>query len=136
MIALYLLLSAAAQAAAASLPGSWTNQSRSVIVLIEPCGENALCGTVQWASAKAQADARRGGTVNLVGTELLGGFVPVAPGRWEGILFVPDLNKRSKAELQQLDDDRIRVRGCAVAHLLCKSQIWTRHTDNRDGDRQ
>ena len=121
-----LLIAAAAQAADASLAGSWTNESGSVTVLVAPCGANVWCGTVQSASAKAQADAARGGTPNLVGTEILRNFRAVGPRRWKGSLFVPDLNKRSKAELVVLDATRIRVRGCAVGHLFCKSQTWVR----------
>jgi len=123
---LLLLVAAAAQATDSSLAGSWTNQSGSVIVLIAPCGQDAWCGTVQSASVRAQADAARGGTPNLVGTQILRNFRLVAPNRWKGSLFVPDLNKRSKAELIELDPGRIRIRGCAVGHLFCKSQLWVR----------
>jgi len=123
---LALFLAAALTPQDSTLAGYWTNGSGSVVVLIAPCGDAAWCGTVQSASAKAQADAARGGTATLVGTQLLRNFVAIAPGRWKGTLFVPDLNQRSKAELVQLDADRIRVRGCAVGRLLCKSQVWRR----------
>ncbi len=124
---LLLLVAAAAQAPAdSSLAGSWTNQSGSVTVLIAPCGEGAWCGTVQSASPKAEADAARGGTANLVGTQILRNFRLVAPHSWKGWLFVPDLNRKSKAELVLLDADRLRVRGCLVGRLFCKSQLWVR----------
>ena len=121
-----VLLAAAVQAPDDGLAGYWTNDRQSVVVLIARCGENRWCGTVQSASEKAQADAARGGTGTLVGTELMHEFAPVAPHRWKGILFVPDLDRRSKAELIQTSPDRIRVRGCAVGRLLCKSQLWLR----------
>jgi len=111
----------------AALLGSWTNESGSVVVLIASCGKSeALCGTVQSASEKAKSDAKRGGTPELIGTELLHDFVPSGPGRWKGMLFVPDLHKRSKAEIEQLDDARLRVRGCALGRVLCRSQVWSR----------
>ena len=116
----------AIQIATATLLGYWSNESESVVVLIAPCGATGFCGTVQSASDKAQADARRGGTANLIGAELLHEFVQVGPGRWRGILFVPDLRERSKAEIVLLDRGRLRVRGCAVGRILCKSQIWSR----------
>ena len=119
----------APNASSAPLLGSWTNESGSVVVLIAPCGDDMLCGTVQSASEKARTDARRGGTPELVGTELLHEFVPSGTGRWKGTLFVPDVNKRSKAEIEQLDDNRLRVRGCAVGRILCRSQIWSRVTE-------
>jgi uncharacterized protein (DUF2147 family) len=126
-----LLLALAVQAvpdpaAAASPVGTWANPSGSVIVEIAACGDVALCGRVSWASDKAKADARKHGTDPLIGTELMRNFVPSGTDRWKGILFVPDLKRTSKADLQQLAPDRIKIRGCAVGRALCKSQIWTR----------
>ena len=114
-----------AQPAETALEGSWRNPSGSVIILIAPCGE-AMCGRVKWASDKAVADARKSGTDPLVGVELLSGFMPKGENRWKGRLFVPDLKKASKAEVRQLGPDQIKVTGCAVGRLLCKSQVWTR----------
>ena len=116
----------AATAPLASVTGSWVNAKGSVTVSIAPCGEEAICGTVEAASDKAKADAARAGTATLVGTQLLEGFRPSGPDRWKGTLFVPDLKRRSKAEIIRVDDDRLRVRGCAVGRMICKSQTWTR----------
>lgn len=120
-----LLLAIAIQAVGRPVLGEWSNKDGSVIVAINPCGD-ALCGTVKSASEKAQVDARRGGTEKLIGTEVLTKFVPVRSGRWRGVVFVPDRNLRSKAELIQLDADRLRIRVCAVGRILCKSQVWQR----------
>ena len=114
-----------AQAAEADPLGRWRNPHGSVIVSLAPCGE-ALCGVVQWASDAAKADARRGGTEQLVGTEVLSQFTPKGPGRWRGRLFVPDLNKRPKAEMRLAGPDQLKVTVCGAAGLLCKSQIWQR----------
>ena len=108
-----------------ALEGNWRNPSGSVIISIAPCGE-AMCGRVQWASDKAVADARKGGTKPLVGVELLSGFVPKGENRWKGRLFVPDLKRTSKAEVRQLGPGQVKVTGCAVGRLVCKSQVWTR----------
>ena len=112
--------------ATASPVGTWANPSGSVIVEIAACGDSQLCGRVSWASDKAKADARKHGTDPLIGTELMHNFVPRGTDRWTGMLFVPDLKRTSKADLQQLAPDRIKIRGCAVGRALCKSQIWTR----------
>ncbi|HET9354555.1 MAG TPA: DUF2147 domain-containing protein [Sphingomicrobium sp.] len=105
--------------------GRWTNPQGSVTVVISACGE-AWCGTVVEASAKAKADAARGGTANLVGTQLMSGFTAAGEGKWKGRLFVPDINFRARAELRMIDQDRLSVRGCMAGKLLCKSQTWTR----------
>lgn len=105
--------------------GRWTNPKGSVTVVISACGE-AWCGTVVDASGKAKADAARGGTANLVGTQLMSGFTAAGEGKWKGRLFVPDINFRARAELRMIDQDRLSVRGCMAGKLLCKSQTWTR----------
>ena len=109
----------------ASIEGHWRNRSGSVVVAIAPCGED-LCGRVEWASDKAQADARKGGTDPLIGVELLSSFKPVSEGRWKGHVFVPDVNKRSKAELRQVAPNQLKVSGCVIGRLLCRSELWTR----------
>jgi len=113
-----------------TLEGQWTNERQSVVVSIAPCrGGEAMCGVVSSASEKAKADARRGGTPDLLGVELLHEFILADQNRWSGTLFVPDLNKRSKAQIVKLDEDRLRIRGCLVGRMLCRSQVWTRVRD-------
>jgi uncharacterized protein (DUF2147 family) len=102
------------------------NERQSVVIQISECGDAALCGKVVSATDKARDDARRGGTDNLVGAELMSGFVEVRPGRWKGRLFIPDLNRSSGAEIALLEGNRLRVRGCAVGGMICRSQIWSR----------
>lgn len=125
LLAPAIILAQPGKPAGAALEGSWRNPSGSVIISITSCGES-LCGRVQWASDKAMADARKGGTDPLVGAELLSEIVPKGEGRWKARLFLPDVNKRSKGELRQLGLDQLKVTGCAVGRLLCKSQVWTR----------
>ena len=105
--------------------GQWRNPQGSVIVSIAPCGDS-FCGVVRWASDAAKADARRGGTDQLIGTEVLSEFSSKAPGRWRGRLFVPDLNKRPKAEMYLVGRDQLKVTVCGAIGLVCKSQIWQR----------
>lgn len=124
MLAMAALV-AAAGTAPPSIAGGWVNPARSVTVAIAPCGDE-YCGTVEWASDKAAADARRGGTDPLVGTRLFTRLAPKGDRRWAGRVFVPDINKTSRATLSLVAPDRLKVTGCAVGGLLCKSQLWTR----------
>jgi uncharacterized protein (DUF2147 family) len=111
----------------ATIEGRWRNPAKSVIISIGPCGPS-LCGRVDWASDKAKADAREAGTDPLVGAELLSDVVLKTESRWKARLFVPDLRKTSKAELRLIGPGQLKVTGCAVGRLVCKSQIWTRTT--------
>ena len=101
------------------------NPSNSVHVRIHPCGKSR-CGTVVWANDKAKADSARGGTRNLIGTELFREFREVSPKVWKGKVFVPDLNKVFTGTGTVKDQNTIVARGCLFAGIGCKSQTWTR----------
>jgi len=101
------------------------NPSNSVHVRVHPCGKSR-CGTVVWANDKAKADSARGGTRNLVGTELFREFNEVSPKVWKGKVFVPDLNKVLTGTGTVKDQNTIVARGCLFAGMGCKSQTWTR----------
>ena len=101
------------------------NPQNSVHVRIHPCG-TTRCGTVVWANAKAKADSARGGTPNLVGTELFREFREVSPKVWKGKVFVPDVNRVFSGTGTVKDKDTIVARGCLIGSIGCKSQVWTR----------
>ena len=70
LAALALVSALPVHAAAASLvltgTGVWRNPHDSVHIALRPCGEE-ICGFVVYASAKAEAAARKGGTPKLLG---------------------------------------------------------------------
>ena len=101
------------------------NPSNSVHVRIHQCGKSR-CGTVVWANDKAKADSARGGTRNLVGTQLFREFREVSPKVWKGKVFVPDMNKVFTGTGTVKDQNLIVARGCLLGSMGCKSQTWTR----------
>jgi uncharacterized protein (DUF2147 family) len=105
--------------------GVWRNPHDSVHLEIKTCGAST-CGYVVWANAHAQEDARKGGTPNLVGAQLLRDFTPQKNGAWRGKVFVPDLNMTFSGTAEVLDANRLKAKGCVLINVLCKSQIWTR----------
>ena len=126
LLSLALLFVAAVPAAAqASVEGRWTNPKRSVVIDVARCGR-AWCGTVVWATPKAKANARKGGTENLIGTRILTGARPVRPNVYKGRGFVPRRNVHAPATIRQTGPNTMVVEGCALAGLLCKEQRWTR----------
>jgi uncharacterized protein (DUF2147 family) len=114
--------------AAAAEDSVWQNPSNSVHVRVHDCG-TSRCGTVVWANDKAKADSARGGTPNLVGTELFRDFKEVSPKLWKGKVFVPDLNGTFSGTGTVVDANTIIAKGCAVGNIGCKSQTWTRVAD-------
>jgi uncharacterized protein (DUF2147 family) len=123
------LLAAALPAPAAAAPtGTWRNAGDTVRIRVAACGRGALCGRVVSASAKAKADAARGGTERLIGTELFRGFRRGADGRWDGTVFVPDLASEVDGTLRRDGADTLVAEGCLIAGIACREQRWTRVT--------
>lgn len=119
-------VSGAAESASPAQPlGVWSNPKNSVHVRLQPCGES-VCGTVVWASEKAKAAAKRGGTESLVGTQLFREFQQVEPGAWKGRVYVPDMGRTFAGRITALDSRTIKGRGCLIGGLFCKSQTWKR----------
>lgn len=132
LLAGFLAMAAAPQS---GIYGTWANPSNSVIVRTGRCGA-ALCGRVVWASPQArESAARKGGVRQLIGLDVLRGYRPVGPGRWEGRAFVPDLGSEFESQLVQTGPNRIEVNGCRFGGLVCKTQVWHRAAPPRAGRR-
>ncbi len=117
--------SAANERAAPPIASEWANPSNSVHVRIDKCGQT-FCGTVTWASPKAIADARRGGTQNLVGTRLFRDLQSAGDGKWKGKVFVPDIRQTFSGTISFAGSDKMVGKGCVLFGVICKSQTWSR----------
>jgi uncharacterized protein (DUF2147 family) len=122
--ALIVATPAIAQQADRSI-GVWRNPQNSVHVRSDHCGRS-MCGTVIWANDKAKADAARGGTAELIGSQLFRDFSKDKNGNWRGRVFVPDINKTFSGRIEVIDVNTLKGRGCLVGGVGCKSQTWTR----------
>jgi uncharacterized protein (DUF2147 family) len=112
-----MLLAAPALAQDATLSertyGTWKNPKNSVHVEAQECG-GKMCGVVVWANDKAKADARRGGTDQLIGRQLFQDFEEQQEGRtFHGTVTI-------------IDADTLEGKGCLIGGIGCKSQVWTR----------
>lgn len=121
------MLSAAASpaATAAQWDGVWLNPHGSVAVRTAACGER-LCGWIVWANAMARSDAKDSGVAQLIGTQLLEDYQPEGKGRWTGTLFVPDMGRRFASQIDQISPRQLKIKGCILGGLICRSQLWTR----------
>lgn len=122
-LAIFMTGIGAQAAGSETIHGTWENPTGDVRVITQPCGDN-LCGKVSWASDLAKRDAAAGGTPNLIGTSLLRDYRQTKPGHWKGRVFVPDLGDTYYSKIVQLDNRRIKISGCILGGLLCKSQVW------------
>ncbi|MDR7229824.1 uncharacterized protein (DUF2147 family) [Caulobacter sp. BE264] len=105
--------------------GVWRNPKNTVHLEIKNCGP-ATCGVVVWASAKAEADARKAGADTLIGKQLLREFEAQDNGSLKGRVWVPTLRITLVGTADVLDAKTMRAKGCVIGNLLCKSQVWTR----------
>ena len=115
----------AAATASSSVYGLWRNPRGTIEARIAPCGAR-LCGTVFRASPEAERDARDAGVQELVGVQLLRHYRQVAPGRWKGRVYVPDMGGTFGSRMVQLSPTQLKISGCMIGGSLCKSQLWTR----------
>lgn len=130
-LAMLCVMTSTAQAASRPAPsplpvaGLWLNPRGSVAVQAGDC-DGKLCGWVSWASRAALADAAAADVPHLVGTELLQDYRPSGPKRWAGRVYVPDMGRSFQSTIEQIDPQHLKISGCILAGLLCRSQIWRR----------
>jgi uncharacterized protein (DUF2147 family) len=105
--------------------GLWLNPHNSVAVHTGACGEQ-LCGWIVWANSEAISDAKDSGVSSLVGTKLLENYTPAGRRVWAGTVYVPDMGRRFASRIEQVSASALRVKGCILGGLICKSQTWTR----------
>ena len=107
-----------------ALEGRWTSPKRNLVINVDQCGP-AYCGTVVWASPFAKEEARKGGTPNLIGKQLISGVRPDGKGGYKGRAFLPRQNIHATATIRHAGANAMIVKGCAL-RVICKSQRWTR----------
>ena len=122
---LALSLAATPAAAQANIEGHWTNPKHSTVVHVTRCDGGAYCAIVLKASAKAQANARKGGTQHFIGTEILR-VSPAGQNLYKGKAFDPESNMHVPATVRFVDAGTIEIQGCALFGLICKTQRWTK----------
>jgi uncharacterized protein (DUF2147 family) len=123
--ALALAFAGSPAAAQGNIEGHWTNPKHSTLVHVTRCDGDAYCAVVLKASAKAQANARKGGTKNFIGTEIL--HVSAAGDNlFKGKAFDPESNMHVPATVRFVGPATIEIQGCALFGLICKIQRWTK----------
>ncbi|MBS0473803.1 MAG: DUF2147 domain-containing protein [Proteobacteria bacterium] len=106
--------------------GLWRNPAGTLQVRIaERAGQ--LTGTIAWAAPEAIADARESGVNEpLVGTALLQDYRRTGSGRWQGRVYVPDMQATFVSNIKAKTESELDISGCILGGLLCKHQTWRR----------
>jgi uncharacterized protein (DUF2147 family) len=122
---------------AADPTGVWFTEDNDARVRIYACDQD-LCGTVLSLKEPNDPDtgkprldklnqdaSKRDRTI--VGIELMSGLKPNGtPDQWEGSLYNPDDGYTYKGILTVQDLLTLKLQGCVLGGLICKSEIWKR----------
>jgi uncharacterized protein (DUF2147 family) len=106
--------------------GHWANPKHTTVVNVSVCGPGPeYCAVVLKASEKAQANARKGGTLHFIGTEILR-VRPAGDGTFKGKAFDPESNMHVSATVTMIRPGEMQIKGCALLGLVCEAQRWTK----------
>jgi uncharacterized protein (DUF2147 family) len=118
------------------LTGVWLTADKSSHVAFPPCGQEH-CGKITWL--REPIDTETGMPWHdgfnpekplrqrpLIGLAMFTPLRPAAEGIWKGELYNPLDGKTCTGRLQLLGPDQLQLRGCALAGLLCQTEVWTR----------
>lgn len=122
LVALSISIPGAARAAD-PVEGLWQTQPDGggfAHVALAPCGPK-LCGRV---TRTFHLDGTEYDT-DLVGEYLVWDMLPVGGARYEGKVFQPSTG-RTFLGRAELTGDRLKMSGCVLGGLICKSQTWAR----------
>lgn len=130
-------LAAGSPALAVDITGVWSTQDADARVRISPCGK-ALCGTIlslrepnDPATGKPKLDKYNQDAKKrarpVVGIELISQMKPnAAQDRWDGSLYNPKDGNTYNGSLIARDPLTLKLQGCVLGGLVCKSETWTR----------
>lgn len=91
----------------------------NVTALNEPNDENGQPKTDK-NNANASLRSRR-----IVGISILSGMKPAGDNVWKGSIYNPEDGKTYSASMT-LAGNALKVQGCALGGLICKTQNWSR----------
>ena len=118
------------------LTGTWLTEDASTQVRFAPCGDR-ICGRIAWLREPVDPETGKPWLDNrnpdesarrrpIIGLTLIKGLDETTTGRWEGELYNPRDGTTYTGTLRNIGADKMELRGCALAGLLCQSKTWTR----------
>lgn len=123
-------------AAEERLTGTWLTEDKSSHVVFQPCGAND-CGKIVWLHEPIDPESGQAWKDKfnpddalkrrpLIELTMVADLKPAGPSRWEGALYNPLDGKMYAGSFQNIGPDKLKLKGCAFAGLVCQTEIWTR----------
>jgi uncharacterized protein (DUF2147 family) len=122
---------------AADPVGTWFTEEGKATVKIAACGP-ALCGTITALKDANDPDTGRPRTDKnnaeaslrnrpMIGVQIVLGMKPSGTAnKWSGQVYNAEDGKTYTGNLTLQDANTIKLEGCILGGLVCKSQTWTR----------
>ena len=119
---LVMLMSGSLAYAEGEFLGKWNTEKSEagawLTVDIQACGDR-LCGTI--------VDAHEVKDSSIVGTEMIKGMKKKSDTSYsKGKIYAPDTKKWYKSKMKLKGEDTLKVSGCVLGGVICRSQTWTR----------
>jgi uncharacterized protein (DUF2147 family) len=135
-IAAALVLCTLTPAAAAELKGTWLTEQGKATVRIADCS-GALCGTI--VALKEPNDPATGTPKTdknnadpgqrsrpMIGVPVVLGMKPAGTDQWKGQVYSLEDGKTYTGSLTLQNANTLKLQGCVLGGLICKSSTWTR----------
>lgn len=100
--------------------GVWLREKEGWQIEFKPCGDK-LCGEVISGEG---VDKKTGGPV--VGVQMLFDLEKKNDDTWVGKMYNPGDGNEYKGKVKVLEADRVKMSGCMLGGLVCRSEKWPR----------
>jgi len=131
-----LALFAFGPAAAADPNGTWLTEGGKSHVRIAGCG-GAICGRIVWLkepndpeTGKPKTDKRNADAGKqsrpMIGVEIVLSMKPSGGDKWTGQVYNAEDGKTYSGSITMDGPGSLKLEGCAMGGLICKTQAWTR----------
>ena len=119
----------AAYAAAEDAIGAWRDTETGAILSIYSC-TGGICVKIVTPSKDGQKDTNNPDPAlkgrSLAGIEIMTGGVKDGADRWKGNLYNSEDGKTYSGWLTVQNKDQVKLEGCVLLGIICKSRIWKR----------
>jgi uncharacterized protein (DUF2147 family) len=115
--------------------GVWVSENGDTKVRVSRCG-GSLCGSLAWLrepndpSGRPKTDKHNPDLAKrdrrLIGVPVLFGMKPEGEDRWSGRIYNADDGKTYASRVMLASAGSMKVQGCVLGGLFCKSMTWTR----------
>jgi uncharacterized protein (DUF2147 family) len=123
-------------ALAADPRGTWFTEQQESQVQISECGTE-LCGTI--VALKEPNDPKTGKpwtdehnpdpkkrSQPLIGVQVVLGMKSAGSDKWSGEVYNTTDGKTYRGNITMTGDNAMKLQGCVMGGLICKSQTWVR----------